>query len=167
MSIRQLRVCLKDCAPALSAWTLGLICCSPIEFGDRHAARVEDYLPTPFIPADAVFGDPEQALGPPDGRTVALGRGAYVVLRFFREVPDGPGPDLRIYEIGPDGAEARVAISSDAEEWIEPADRVFGPVYNLNMSDLGIAPVFFVRIRGLDLAGQEPGFDLDAVESLH
>lgn len=144
-----------------------LASCAPVELGDRHAARVEQYLATPFVPPDAPYIDPERSLGPPDGRTVALGQGAHVVLRFFRSIPDGPGPDLRIYEIGPDGAEARVAVSRDARRWIELAEPVIGRSTDLEVSGLDVAPFDFVRIRGLDLAGPEPGFDLDAVEALH
>ena len=107
------------------------------------------------------------ALGPPDGRTVAVGRGAHVVLRFFRAVRDGPGPDLRIYEIGADGARARAAVSEDGERFVEAAEDVFDPATDLELGDLGLDRIFFVRLRGLDDAGPDPGFDLDAVEALH
>ncbi|MBX2812538.1 MAG: hypothetical protein KTR25_12040 [Myxococcales bacterium] len=141
--------------------------CIPTEFGDHHAARVEAYLPTPFVDEDARFLDPEQSLGPPDGRTVALGAGSYVILRFFREVADGPGDDLLLYEIGPDDAEARVAVSVDSDLWYEFPDKVVGQVTSLDLKKAEMPSIFFVRIRGVDMAGHEPGYDLDAVEALH
>ena len=167
MSIRPLLLRRLTCTFALSAWALNALSCIPIELGDRHAARVESYLPTPFVDPNAGFIDPQQALGPPDGRTVALGESAHVVLRFFREVVDGPGPDLRVYEIGPDNAEALVAVSQDAERWVEFPNRIVGQVNDLEFEGLDITPIFFVRVRGLDRAGTEPGFDLDALEALH
>lgn len=146
--------------------TLGTAC-FPGEIRDRHASVVDEYLPTPFIEADQPFADPERALGPPDGRTVALGRGAYVILRFFRQIRDGPGPDLRIYEIGPDSAVAFVAVSVEGVDFVELAERATGASTALDLAGTGLDGVSFVRIRGADDAGDEPGFDLDAVEALH
>lgn len=151
---------------ALSAG-LFVLSCIPIEFGDRHAARVESYLSTPFVDKDARFLDPEQSLGPPDGRTVALGAGSHVILRFFREVTDGPGVDLVLYEIGADNAEARVAVSVDSDLWYEFPNKVVGQTTSLDLVETGMSSIFFVRIRGVDMAGEEPGYDLDAVEALH
>lgn len=141
--------------------------CFPGEIRDRHASVVDDYLPTPFVDADQPFVDPERSLGPPDGRTVALGRGAYVILRFFRQIRDGPGPDLRIYEVGEDGAEAFVAVSVDGDEFVELTTRARGASTTLDLAETNLDGVRFVRIRGADDAGDEPGFDLDAVEALH
>ena len=140
--------------------------CFPAELRDRHASTVEQYLATPFQAPEAPFLDPNQALGPPDGRTVALGRGAFVTLRFFRPVPDAPGPDLRIYEVGADGARARIAVG-DGARFVEAPEPLTGPVDTLDLEALGLESAAFVRIRGLDDAGEEPGFDLDAVEALH
>jgi hypothetical protein len=88
---------------------------------DLHASLVLEYLETPGGDASAVYADPARSLGPPDGRTVALGLGSALSLRFFRVIPNGPGPDLRVIEIGPDGAKARIAISDDGESFFEYA----------------------------------------------
>ena len=141
--------------------------CFPGEIRDRHAAVVDDYQPTPFLRPDQPFLDPERALGPPDGRTVALGRDASLVLRFFREIPDAPGPDLRIYEVGDDGAQARIALSSDGDHFIELDLLAGGGSTEIDLANTGELGVTFVRVRGLDDLGLEPGFDLDAAEALH
>jgi len=147
------------CSPAVG--------CFPAELRDRHASAVERYLPAPFLPEDAPYADPTRALGPPDGRTVALGTGAYLILRFFRPVPDAPGPDLRIYEVGPDGAQARLAASEDGVEFVEVTETLQGPTQSVDLEPLGLSSATYVRIRGVDDAGEDPGFDLDAVEALH
>lgn len=150
-------------------WAAGLAAggCIPPDLRDRHASVVERYRPTPGAEAGAPFLDPTRALGPPDGRTVALGTGSFVVLRFFREIRDGSGFDLRIYEVGPDGAEAKVSLSGDGETFVDWPGVARGPVFDLDLEDLGLDRVTFVRVEGLDDAGLEPGFDLDAVEALH
>lgn len=141
--------------------------CFPAELRDRHASAVEDYLAAPYQPVDAPYGDPERALGPADGRTVALAEGSFVVLRFFRPVPDAPGPDLRVYEVGDDGAQARLAASEDGETFVELSDVLLGPSQTVDLEPLGLPQAAFIRIRGVDNAGDDPGFDLDAVEALH
>ena len=142
--------------------------CFPAEIRDRHASAVEAYLATPFLEGDEPFADPARAIGPPDGRTVALGVGAYVILRFFREIPNAPGPDLRIYEVGPDGAEAAIAVSIDGDDFVELTETAAGPTTELELDDaLPGGMIRFVRIRGVDDRGDEPGFDLDAVEALN
>lgn len=147
--------------------TLGHAACFPGELRDRHASAVEDWQPAPDMPNDVVWSNPDRALGPPDGRTVAIGEGSTLTLRFFRPIPDANGPDVRVYEIGPDGATAEVAASEDGtsfEVWVE---RASGPTTALDLDALGLTRAAFIRIRGLDRAGREPGFDLDAVEALH
>jgi hypothetical protein len=149
-----------------AAFALGPACVAG-EIRDRHAALVDSYLGTPFIDPEAPFMDPTRALGPPDGRTVALGIGAVITVRFFRQIPDGPGPDLRIYKVGPDGSEARVAVSVDGVSFHEFGTRAEGPTSEYDLASIGETSAYYVRIRGVDNLGIEPGFDLDAVESLH
>lgn len=144
-----------------------VLACFPGEIRDRHASVVEDYLATPFVAPEQPYLDPERALGPPDGRTVAIGRGGYVILRFFRQIRDGPGPDLRIYEVGDDGAEAFIAVSSDGDTYVELTTRARGASSALDLAETALDGIRFVRIRGADDAGDEPGFDLDAAEALH
>mgnify|MGYP000889339299 CR=1 FL=1 len=142
--------------------------CLAGEVQDRFASVVDAYTPAPFADAAQPYADPDRALGPPDGRTVALGQGSVLVLRFFRDIPDGRGPDLRVVEIGPDGAHASVAVSADGTTFSEfPTPASAGATSEYDRSSTGLSKVSFVRIRGLDDQGLDPGFDLDAVEALH
>ncbi|MCC7386979.1 MAG: hypothetical protein IT384_34395 [Deltaproteobacteria bacterium] len=135
---------------------------------DRYASVVELFLPGPDLAATEPYANPDRALGPPDGRTVALGPGAALILRFFRGIPDGPGADLRVVEIGPDAATAWIAASPDGVGFSEAAApaRDNGTTA-LDLGDLGLETASFVRIRGIGAEGDDPGFDLDAVEALH
>jgi len=148
------------------AFGLGALACVPSDLRERHASRVEVYLSPPDAPEDAAFAKPQRTLGAPDGRTLAIPRGSFVVVRFFRPIPEGPGPDLRVYELGPDGARARVAVSADGSAYFELSQVAEGPTTDLDFAESGLAVVTHVRIRGLDDAGTEPGFDLDALEAL-
>jgi len=152
---------------AVNASLLLLSACVPADLRDQHASRVESYLPSAFSPADALFTDPERGLGPPDGRTVALDESALLVLRFFRAVPEGPGPDLRVHELGADGAQARIGVSVTGADFVEFERPAEGLTSDFDLVSLDLENVSFVRIRGLDRAGLEPGFDLDALEALH
>lgn len=150
---------------ALACTTSG---CLAGEVQDRYASVVDAFLPSPFLDSEAPFADPDRALGPADGRTVALGIGSTLTLRFFRDIPDGRGPDLRVVEIGPDGARAWVAVSADGVSFVEyPTPMAASTRNDLDLADVGLSRVAFVRVRGADDLGIDPGFDLDAVEALH
>src|SRR5688500_3196392 len=79
-------------------FALSLAACLGGQVQDRYASVVEVNLASPSIDPEQPFADPERALGPPDGRTVAVGRGGTLILRFFRGIPNGRGPDLRVVE---------------------------------------------------------------------
>lgn len=145
-----------------------LVGCPATEFAERYASTVEGWIGTPFVDPAEPHADPARALGAPDGRTVAIGDGAVLELRFFRPIRNGPGADLQVIEIGPDGARARVALSEDGVRWdelAEPATDAGSTSYDLEA--VGLERASWVRIRGLDNLGLDPGFDLDAVEALH
>jgi hypothetical protein len=154
-------------AALAAAAFVGVGCLSgPIE--DRFASVVERYTPDPLAAEDAPWADATQALGPPDGRTVAVPLGSLIVLRFFRDIPDGRGPDFRVVEGGTDGAAAWVAISADGVTFAEyPSPARAGVATPFDLADLGLPRVAFVRVRGVDALGLDPGFDLDALEALH
>jgi hypothetical protein len=134
-----------------------------------YASAVENFIPTPFTDPGAPYADPTRALGPADGRTVAVGIGGSVTLRFFTEIPNGPGADLRIFAVGPDGAEARVAVSLDGvvfREFALAAASGSGGTTEYDLDEAQLSTASFVRVRGMDDRGPDRGFDLDAVEAL-
>ena len=135
---------------------------------DLHASVVQQFLVAPGQDNEAIYADPKRGLGPPDGRTVALGLGSSLSLRFFRPIPNGAGPDLSVIELGPDGAKARIAISEDGTTFFEyPLPATSGNSTLYDFDSFGLTKVTVVRIRGLDNSGEDPGFDLDALEALH
>lgn len=142
--------------------------CLAGEVQDRFASVVDAYTPPPFADGSQPYADPDRALGPPDGRTVALARGSTLVLRFFRDIPNGRGPDLRVVEIGPDCARAWIAVSEDGTSFAEyPTPAEAGVSTELELDETGLSSASFVRIRGIDDLGLDPGFDLDSAEALH
>ncbi|MEE2901315.1 MAG: hypothetical protein VYC39_03260 [Myxococcota bacterium] len=147
---------------------LYLSSCYPGVTQDLHASVVQQFLVAPGQNEEAIYADPKRGLGPPDGRTVALGLGSSLSLRFFRPIPNGAGPDLSVIELGPDGARARVAISEDGGTFFEyPLPATSGNSTLYDFDSFGLNKVTVVRIRGLDNSGEDPGFDLDALEALH
>ena len=135
---------------------------------DLHASVVQQFLVAPGQDEQAIYSDPKRGLGAPDGRTVALGLGSSLSLRFFRPIPNGDGSDLSVIELGPDGARARIAISEDGVTFFEyPLVATSGNSTLYDFDTFGLESVTVVRIRGLDNLGEDPGFDLDALEALH
>ena len=124
-------------------------------------------------PADR---DPRQAMGIPDydsrrrAGSVTLGCGGELTLRFVdNALVDVPGPDLYVFEVGPDIEPTDLSISEDGKEWI----RVGG--ISGGRADVDIAAsvrpgqIFhYVRLTDLKRAcgGATPGADIDAVGAI-
>lgn len=145
-----------------------LVGCTDGDLRERYASAVEFYQAGPAVRPEAPYHEPTRALGAPDGKTVALAVDSVLVVRFFREIPDAPGPDLRLFEVGSDSAGARVSVSSDGRDFVTlTAQALAGDATELELEGTGLAGVSFVRIEGLDDFGTDPGYDLDAVEALH
>ena len=92
--------------------------------------------------------------------------GSVADARFFRAITDGEGRDLRIYEIGDDGAQARVAVSVDGDAYVDFGTRSPRDPPPSSIAHVHAPEAYFVRITGLDDLGLDPGFDLDAVEAM-
>jgi hypothetical protein len=148
---------------AAGLW-VSLTQCVPTNRRDRFAADIEGISLTLN---DTLDFQPEAALGPPDGRSVPIPQSESMTLRFFRPIPNGFGPDLRVYEIGADQATAEIAVSEDGTRFFSFAARAEGPASLFDLDELGLSSVLFVEVRGLDNGGIEPGFDLDALEALN
>jgi hypothetical protein len=76
--------------------------------------------------AAPLYSDPKDALGPPDydektdTKYTTLGCGGVLTLRFTDNVLiDVKGPDLYVFEIGPDIEPTRLEISKDGEQWVD------------------------------------------------
>ena len=140
------------------------------------ASRVVSY--TVGAPSPIPEGqDPRAALGPPDyvpnkrekPRAVSLGNGGSIVLEFNQGVlVDGPGPDVFIFEIGPNVEAMEVDVSADGSSWIHVGTAPGGAC----AIDIGprVKPgdVFrYVRLRDVPWGGADsdvwPGADIDAV----
>ncbi len=124
------------------------------------------------------YCQPDQALAPPDyvhdnqdpPGYVTLGCGGTLVLRFVDNVlVDVDGPDLYVFEIGPDVEPTEVSISKDGKNWLE-IGKVSGGTAEIDISShIGSKDTFqYVRLRDLKSAcgGGYPGADIDAVGAI-
>ena len=114
--------------------------------------------------------NPLEALSTPNTKTLSLSCGGTVVLAFTNNsLVDIAGPDLYIFEVGPDVEPTSLSISKDGVEWIE-IGKVAG-----GKAEVDIAPyvkendVFrFVRLTDLKSGCKSgyPGADIDAVGAI-
>jgi len=132
------------------------------KMGDPHA-RLSD-------------SDPKEALGPPnydqktDTRYCTLGCGGALTLRFTDNVlVNVPGPDLYIFEVGPDIEPTRLEISVDGDHWID-IGRIEGGTAAIDIGPHVKAGDVFHYVRLTDLKtqcnGRYPGADIDAVGAI-
>ncbi len=126
--------------------------------------------------AAGTAGRPEHTLGEPDYTNpsapgfLALGCDGELVLRFDdNALVQSPGPDLYIFEVGPDVEATDVAVSIDGEQWIE-VGRVEGARSDLELEGLieNDQSYRFVRLTNAstDCSGRYPGADIDAVAAV-
>jgi hypothetical protein len=120
--------------------------------------------------------DPRNALGPPDydGKTernyTTLGCGGVLTLRFLDNVLiDVPGPDLYVFEIGPQLEATRLEISADGKQWID-IGRIPGGTAGVDIGPYVKQGEVFHYVRLTDLReacqGEFPGADIDAVGAI-
>ncbi|MEJ6398412.1 OmpA family protein [Yoonia sp. 208BN28-4] len=181
MRILALTTALALTAPALAQ--------TPQSYSD--GARGEVTLPQGDLSfADAVVAqtpgsgtitasaaDPASAIGPPDytgdnngGTFATLGCGGTLTLQFTdNALIDLPGPDLHVFEVGPDVEGTALAISQDGTTWAEVGGIAGG------RSEIDIAAVAdpdatysFVRLTddGVSCSGRFAGADIDAVAAI-
>jgi len=120
---------------------------------------------------------PSRALAAPDFATdpagsVSLGSGGSLVLQFRdNSLVDVDGPDLYIFEIGPDVEAMSVEISQDGQNWIS-VGRVSGSTCSLDISPYVQKGQRFSWVRLTDdpkqgdRGGSSPGADVDAVGAI-
>ncbi len=113
--------------------------------------------------------NPNRIIGPNAIWFLSLPTGSYVIVKFTDNVViDKPGqPDLFITENGCSGEKADVYVSEDGKDFIK-----LGVVDDCKTSSLDLSAIAFkgkvqyVKIVGLDMNGQSPGYDLVSVKGL-
>jgi outer membrane protein OmpA-like peptidoglycan-associated protein len=124
---------------------------------------------------------PNAALGAPDytggaflnGPTaVTLGSGGSITLRFTdNALVDVEGPDLYVYEVGPNVEATFVDISADGKQWIR-AGKIGGSASSIDIRRAAAPDQAYPYVRLTDdpsqgvYAGDWPGADIDAVAAV-
>lgn len=127
-------------------------------------------------PERAEAADPSLALGEPDyvrgsGQGfLTLGCGGTVVLEFKDNVlVDIEGPDLHVFEIGPDVEPTALAVSTDASNWID-IGQIAGGRADVDIAEFVEpgATFRYVRLtdRKISCGPPTPGADIDAVAAV-
>ena len=112
-------------------------------------------------------GSATDALGERDGKTVSVDLPEVLVLAFTNNrAVDGPGDDLYVYGLANSTSMIDVDASASNGTWTHLGE--FSGSAGFDLSDFpGLTSVKFVRFVGMDDAGELPGFELDAVQSLN
>lgn len=136
---------------------------------------VESYTPGGKIPRNDVV-DPSQALDLPDFDRaqstgfVTLGCNGKGVWRFTdNSLVDVPGPDLWIFEIGPDVEGMRVEVSVNGSDWID-LGLIEGNTSGVDLGGRGVPETRYQYVRltddGVKCHGSTPGADIDAIGAI-
>ena len=130
-------------------------------------------------PRDRSVTDPAKTLGPPDYNpkrptrpptTLTLGCAGTLVVRFTDNVlHDVAGPDLYVFEVGPQVEPMQLAISPDGETWTEVGS-ISGGTATIDIAK-AVKPgdrFRFVRVTDLKrgCGGSYSGADLDAIGAI-
>jgi outer membrane protein OmpA-like peptidoglycan-associated protein len=127
-------------------------------------------------PIDRV-ADPAEALGPPDHSDedyvgyLTLGCAGELVLSFDdNALVDVAGPDLYVFEIGPDTEPTGLAVSSDGRAWTR-VGRIAGGKAEIDLAPYVESGANFRYVKLVDLrsacgSGKTPGADIDAVGAI-
>jgi hypothetical protein len=138
----------------------------------------------PGEPAASRSRDPNAALGKPDYKGtddakdeatyVSLGHGGELVLELTDNIlVDGEGPDLAIFEIGPEVEAILIAVSEDGKDWTTEVGRVEGATCTVDIAPFVEPGQRFRFIKLTDAkAGKSndsawPGADINAVGAIN
>jgi outer membrane protein OmpA-like peptidoglycan-associated protein len=128
-------------------------------------------------PSASRQNDPKIALGVPDydprGRRPAdlsLGCGGTLVIRFNDNAAvDVPGPDLYVFEVGPNIEGVRLAISQDGASWLD-AGNIAGGTAEVDIASVAKPGERYRYVKLTDVksacSGNYPGADIDAVGAI-
>src|SRR5262245_24539708 len=120
--------------------------------------------------------NPRDVLAPPDydkraeKNYLTLGCHGTLTLRFTdNALVDVDGPDLYVFEVGPDVEPTSLSLSIDGERWVE-VGRISGGRADVDIHEFAKSSdaFHFVRLRDLGTACRSrwPGADIDAVGSI-
>lgn len=114
---------------------------------------------------------PAQTLKSPDGKSYSLGCNGTLTVSFNdNALIDIPGPDLYIFEVGPDVESTLVEISVDGSSWLTVGP-IKGATSSIDIRAQARPGMSFRFVRLTDLAsacrsGGYPGADIDAVGAI-
>lgn len=120
---------------------------------------------------EAVLGPPDHvAKDPRDTHYLTLGCKGTLTLRFVdNALVDVPGPDLFVFEIGPQVEATELAISADGQRWVE-VGKISGGTAEVDIAGKGEPGESWTYVRLKDLrsgcSSKWPGADLDAVGAI-
>jgi OmpA-OmpF porin, OOP family len=135
---------------------------------------------TPGKPAAASeYASPKAALGPPDHNPkdrkdrnyTTIGCGGQLTLRFAdNALVDVEGPDLWVFEIGPQVEATLLSISTNGTDWIDVGE-ISGGTAMVDIAKAGKPGETYPFVRLTDpkkrgCGGAYPGADLDAVAAI-
>lgn len=147
--------------------------------GDGFADVILDYFNSGAGTFDEPYGSdnsgnfPVQVstdiiLGSDENGALSLPTGSFVTVGFTDEIIlDNPGNDIFIPEVGAQGEQAEVFVSSDGENFVFLGTGNGGVTSSFDLADINFTePVQAVKIVGLDNGGGSPGFDVINVQGL-
>lgn len=117
------------------------------------------------------LGLPNYERGEGISTAITLGCGGVLQVQFTDNVlVDRPGPDLHIFEVGPDVEPTFVAVSTDGQAW-QDVGQIEGGTASVDIAAVADSgDVFrFVQLTddGEDCSGNYPGADIDAVGAIN
>ena len=139
----------------------------PASFADRvQDFRLGDPAPTSTEAREGI-----RIIGIPDNSSISLGCQGSVVVEFTdNALVDVEGPDLWVYEIGPDVEAMDVEISANGMQWVS-AGRVEGSTSELDIGPYAASGEHYRFVKLTDGAtycggGDTAGADIDAVGAI-
>ena len=129
-------------------------------FDEPYGADNDGNFPV-LVNTDIILGSDE--LG-----ALSLPTGSFVTVGFNDEIIiDRPGNDIFIPEVGAEGEQAEVFVSSDGETFVSLGIGNGGQTSEFDLASINFTdPVRAIKIVGLDNGGGSPGFDVINVQGL-
>lgn len=120
--------------------------------------------------AEALLGAPDYTGDNDDGSFLTLGCGGSVEMAFTdNAIVDVAGPDLYVFEVGPDIEGTFLAVSTGDGVWID-VGKIAGGRAEIDLADTPAAGGTYRSVRltddGVTCRGRFPGADIDAVAAI-